>query len=43
MTLKGSFEETAVYWTQIYAGGLGRKDKANGACGSVSCDGIYEE
>jgi ubiquitin-conjugating enzyme (huntingtin interacting protein 2) len=26
-TSKGSFEDTAVYWTQIYAGGPGPKEK----------------
>jgi len=27
MTSKGSFEDTATYWTQIYAGGPGPKEK----------------
>jgi ubiquitin-conjugating enzyme (huntingtin interacting protein 2) len=30
MTSKSSFEETATYWTQIYAGGPGRNNKLNG-------------
>jgi len=27
MTSKGGFEDTATYWTQIYAGGPGPKEK----------------
>lgn len=30
-TSKGSFEDTAIYWTQIYAGGPGRKDASGKA------------
>lgn len=30
-TSKGSFDDTATYWTQIYAGGPGPTDKGKGA------------
>ena len=33
MTSKSSFDDTATYWTQIYAGGPGPKDKRNKGSG----------
>ena len=44
-TSKGSFEETAVYWTQIYAGGPGKasKDKANAAAVAAAAAAVRDE
>ncbi|KAL0960540.1 hypothetical protein HGRIS_005578 [Hohenbuehelia grisea] len=39
-TSKSSFEETAVYWTQIYAGGPGAKKSKESASASVARDEV---
>jgi ubiquitin-conjugating enzyme (huntingtin interacting protein 2) len=40
MTSKSSFEDTATYWTQIYAGGPGPKDKGSKAAGRDGQDDV---
>jgi len=43
MTSKSSFEDTATYWTQIYAGGPGpkeRKGKGRDSCDEVAIAGL---
>ena len=40
MTSKTSFEDTATYWTHIYAGGPGAKEKKDKAAGKVTDDEV---
>lgn len=40
MTSKSSFEDTATYWTQIYAGGPGQKEKKGKATGVDTQDEV---
>ncbi|KJA16294.1 hypothetical protein HYPSUDRAFT_147916 [Hypholoma sublateritium FD-334 SS-4] len=40
MTSKASFEDTATYWTHIYAGGPGAKEKKDKAAGKVTDDEV---
>lgn len=40
MTSKSSFEETATYWTQIYAGGPGAKEKKGKGSGKDPRDEV---
>ncbi|KAF8148217.1 ubiquitin-conjugating enzyme/RWD-like protein [Crassisporium funariophilum] len=40
MTSKPSFEDTATYWTQIYAGGPGPKEKKGKGVGSETQDEV---